>query len=135
MGAEYLSKNTFKLKGYIVRPKIYLLIYVTWDDDVTSRGKYIMMSKQPQSWIRHIGFQNFPIRQKTAQITEKFSKSIKQCKKKKNLKGVKISESKLIFTNGNTKITNLEKYVCENDVTKVTTSSKHNNLSYQFISR
>ena len=28
-------------------------------DDVTSRDNYIMMSKQPPSWIRHLGFQNF----------------------------------------------------------------------------
>ena len=56
-----------KLRGYIVCPKIYLLIYVTWDDDVKSRDNDIMMSKQPLSWIRHLGFQNFPKRQKTAQ--------------------------------------------------------------------
>ena len=34
-------------------------IYVTCGDDVTSRDNYIMMSKQPPSWIRHLGFQNF----------------------------------------------------------------------------
>ena len=27
---------------------------ITWGDDVTSRDNYIMMSKQPPSWIRHL---------------------------------------------------------------------------------
>ena len=102
---------------------------VTCGDDVTSRDNYIMMSKQPPSWISKF-FQNI---RKPPKITEKYSKSIKQCKK--NLKEVKIVELKLIFINGNTKITNLEKHVCQNDVAMVTSSSRHNNLSYQFISR
>ncbi|KAL9951226.1 hypothetical protein ACROYT_G043850 [Oculina patagonica] len=48
-----------KLTGYIICPKIYLLLYVTWDDDVTSRDNDIIMSKQPPSWIRHLGFRIF----------------------------------------------------------------------------
>ena len=30
-----------------------------WDDEVISRENYVMTSKQPSSWIRHLGFQNF----------------------------------------------------------------------------
>ena len=122
-----------KLTGYIVCPKIYLFIYVTCGDDVTSRDNYIMMSKQPPSWIHHLGFQNFS---KTSEkkITEKYSKStIRQCKK--ILKEVKIVELKLIFINGNTKITNLKKHACQNDVAMVTSISRHNIISYQFIPR
>ena len=80
-----------KLTGYIVCSKIYLFIYVTWDDGVTSRDNYIMPVKT--SWIRF--FQNV---RKSPKITEKCSKSMKRCKKKKNLKEVKIIELKFIFT-------------------------------------
>ena len=69
----------------------------------------------PPSWISKF-FQNVG---KPSKITEKYSKSVKQCKKKKSLKEVKIVEFKLIFINGNTKITNLEKHVCQNDVAMV----------------
>ena len=40
---------TVKLGTSIVRTKLYLLLYVTWDDDVIRRGNYAIMSKQPRS--------------------------------------------------------------------------------------
>ena len=104
-----------KLTGYIVCPKIYLFKYVTWDDDVISRDNYIMMSKQPPSWISKF-FQKV---RKPPKITEKYSKSIKQCKKPQE---VKIIELKLIFINGNAKITNLEN-VCQYDVAMINSQS------------
>ena len=54
------------LSGYILRPKSCVLVYVTWGDDVMSRDNYVMMSRRRPSWIRHLGFQNFPKRQKIA---------------------------------------------------------------------
>lgn len=39
-----------KLRGYIVSPKMYPLRQVTYDDDFTSRGDYVMTFKQPPSW-------------------------------------------------------------------------------------
>ena len=48
---------------------------------------------------------------------------------------VKITAFKLILINKNTKIANLEKHVCYNAVALVTSSSRHNNLSYQIIPR
>ena len=116
-----------KLRGYIACPKIYLLIYVTWDDDATSRDNYIMMSKQPPSWIRHLGFQSFS---KTPEKRPKLPESTQNLLigAKDTLKEVKMIELKLIFINGNTKITNLGKHVCQNDVAMVTSSYRHNNL-------
>ena len=63
---QNIQAMTVKLRGYIVCPKTYLLVCVTWYVDVISRDNYVMMSKQPPSWIRHLGFQNFSKRQKTA---------------------------------------------------------------------
>ena len=103
----------------IVCPKIYLLIYVTWDNDITSRDNYIMMSRQPSSWIRHRGFQNF------SKTSENSPKLLKNTMQKNSTKNPKRGE------NGNTKITNLGKHVCENDVSMATSSFRHNNLSYQ----
>ncbi len=100
--------------GCIVCPKLFLLVYVTWDGDLTSRDNYIMMSKQPPSWIRHLGkfskfFQNT---RKPPEITEKVLKINKT---------VKIIALKLpvIFINRNTKITNLGKHSCQNDIAMV----------------
>ncbi len=62
------------------------MVYVTWDDDVTSRDSYIMMS-----WIRHLGsaildppswiskfLQNAT---EPSKITAMYTKSIKLCLK------------------------------------------------------
>ena len=68
-----MKSITMKHTRNIVCPKIYLFIYVTWDDDVTSRRNCIMMSKQPPSWIRNLGFQNFFLNvRKPPKITEKY---------------------------------------------------------------
>ncbi|KAL9961307.1 hypothetical protein ACROYT_G030220 [Oculina patagonica] len=110
-----------KLTGYIVCPKIYLLLYVTWDDDVTSRDNDIIMSKQPPSWIRHLGFRIFSKRQKTAQNYWKILKTNKNVLKTR--KQMKIIALKLFFINRNRKITNLGKHACQNAVAMVTSSS------------
>ena len=39
-----------------VRPTIFPLIYKTLCSNTTSRDNYVIMSKQPPSWIPHIGF-------------------------------------------------------------------------------
>ena len=41
------------------------------DDDVISRDNYVMISKQPPSWIRHLGFKFFRNVRKPLKITEK----------------------------------------------------------------
>ena len=47
---------------------------------------------------------------------------------------MKITAIKLIAIDENTKITNLEKHVCQNVVAMATSSFRHSNLSYQIIS-
>ena len=70
-----------KLRGYIIRLIIYLLKYVTCDDDVISRDNYVMMSKQAASWICHIGFQNFLKCQKATEKNENTEKNNKMLQK------------------------------------------------------
>ena len=97
-----------KLTGYIVCPKIYLLVYVTWDDYVTSRDNYNVKTAailDPPSWI---GFWKIL----------KTNKNVLKTRKK-----VKIIALKLFFINRNTKITNLGKHACQNAVAMVTSSS------------
>ncbi len=66
-----------KLRGCIVCPKIYLLIYFTWGDDVKSRDNYIMMSKQPPSWISKF-FQNVRKPPKTTEKEFKVNKTVQK---------------------------------------------------------
>ena len=47
----------------------------------------------------------------------------------------KIATLKLTFIYKNTKITDLEKHVCQNAVAMIKLSSRHNNLLFQIISR
>ncbi len=130
---QNIKAITMKLTGCIVCPNIFLLVYVTWDDDDTSRDNYIMMSKQPASWICHLRFQKFfNNAKKPPKITAKNTKSIKLWLK--TVKGEKIT-LQLIHINRNTKITNLGKHACQNAVAMVISSSWYNNLSYQIISR
>ena len=82
-----------------------------WGHDVKSRDNYIIMSKHLGSAI--LDFKIFLKRQKTAQ---NYAQNLYNSTK--NLKEEKIVELKFIFINGNTKITNLEKHVCQNDVAK-----------------
>lgn len=49
--------RTCNFQNILVCPKIYLFVYVTWDDDLTSRDNYTIMQKQPPSWISKF-FQN-----------------------------------------------------------------------------
>ena len=77
--------NILNKDSPIVRSNIYLLIYVTGDDDVISRGNYVMMSKRPPSWIHPLGFQNFfQNDRKPPQITGKCSETIKRFQKDLN---------------------------------------------------
>ena len=86
-----------KLEGKIVCPKIYLLAYVTFNNNVISRDNYVMMSKQPPSWIHHLGFQFF------SKMSENRQKLLKSTEKQKIVqerpKKVKIIALKLIFIN------------------------------------
>ena len=65
------------LRGLKVSANSCIYIYVTGNDDMISRSIYITMSKQPPSWIRHLGFQ---VLSKTSEshkkITENYSKAI-----------------------------------------------------------
>ncbi len=79
---QNIKAITMKLRGYIVCPKNYLLVYVTWVDDVTSRKKLHHNLKTAAildlpSWISNF-FQNV---RKPPKITAKYSKSIKLCLK------------------------------------------------------
>ena len=65
-----------KLRGYIVCLNIYLLVYVTWYDDVISCDNYDIMSKQPPSAI--LDFKLFQKPQKTAANYRKVPKNFKQ---------------------------------------------------------
>ena len=102
-----------ELRGYIVLPKIYLLTYDTWDDDIISSVNYVMISKRRPPWIRNPEFQNFS---KTSENRQKLLKSTH--------KQVKMTASKLILIDKNMKITNLEKHSCQN-----VSDFGHNNLS------
>ena len=53
---------------------------------------------------------------------------------KEALKG-KNNVNKVNFINKNTKLTSLEKHVCQNNIDMATSKSRHKNLSYQIISR
>ena len=72
---QNIEEITMKLRGYIVRPKIYLLIWIMWDDDVILRDNYVIVSKRWQSWVRYLGFQNFS---KTSENRKNLLKSAKQ---------------------------------------------------------
>ena len=110
--AHFRKKITLKLTGYIVCPEIY-------HHDVKTAAIL-----GPPSWISKF-FQNV---REPPKIAEKYSKSIKSAKKEVN-----VMELKLIFVNGNTKLQIWKKNGCRNDVAMVKSSSRHNNLSNQFI--
>ncbi len=54
------------IRWYIACPKIYLSIYITWNDDVISRDNYIMMSNSRYLQSAILDFKKFQKRQKTA---------------------------------------------------------------------
>ena len=60
---EYKA-TTMKLRGCRVRTKMFHMRYVTWDNAVWWRGNYVIISEQSPSWIRHLGFMTFVLRQK-----------------------------------------------------------------------
>ena len=51
--SRIFKQSTMKLGGYIVCPKIFRLIYATWNNDVISRKNYVMISKLTPSWIKN----------------------------------------------------------------------------------
>ena len=48
-----------RFRGNIVRSKLLPLKCPHWDDDVKSRGNYVIRSVKPPSWVRHLGFLKF----------------------------------------------------------------------------
>ena len=70
------------------------------DDDVLSYGNYVIMSKQPPSWIFHLGFQDFSKTSETRKMTEKYSAATETLLKRP--KNIKIAAFKVVrYPKGN----------------------------------